>query len=205
MKMGSILRICLFVLLLSGLCSQAGAATITPMSGSAAPGDIKWGSVDNVIDGVLDHDQYLGLGEHPVNTWGGPYTVSFVLSDVYTLTGFNLWNNAGGEDMDGEGVNAFTMNFFDATSTSVGSFSGNAQDVLEKQTIYFGSNFNGVKSIDFVIQSNHPENSDSFRGYALFYEISFEDNSGSPVPEPATMLLFGVGLLGIAGVGRKHG
>jgi len=41
---------------------------------------------------------------------------------------------------------------------------------------------------------------DNEKGISLFVDI---DSPSAPVPEPATMLLFGAGLVGLAGFGRK--
>lgn len=41
-----------------------------------------------------------------------------------------------------------------------------------------------------------------YGGISIYEEIT-RDSSSAPVPEPATMMLFGLGLLGLAGVSRK--
>ena len=110
----------------------AVAATIIPVSGSTTD-TVGGGAVTNVIDGIVDFDSYIAIG--PVagpGTFTGPYTISFDLGGDFTITGMNLWNNGGFIELDGEGINAFSLIFRDATS-SVGEFNGNAADLLAKQ------------------------------------------------------------------------
>lgn len=62
-----------------------------------------------------------------------------------------------------------------------------------------------IGGTDFVVGSNYWEPaSNSFTVWSSYVYAVWTPTSGlSPVPEPATMILFGFGLLGLAGVSRR--
>ncbi len=205
-----ILRAITFLLcfiLFAGFFQNVSAATITPVSGSTAD-PVAYGSINNVIDNDFNYDNHLMLGEFGFNPWTGPYTVRFDLGQDYDLAEFNLWNNAGSIYNDGEGVDAFQLAFFDSSMTPVGTISQyNALDILTQQI--FSIDALNVRFIDFIIQTNHSigttddQGNSTERNYVDFYEVNFEGDVPSPVPVPATMLLLGSGLIGLAGIRRK--
>ncbi len=190
----------LFLILIIWAGGMAQAATVTPVSGSST--SIVWGNVSNVIDGVVDYNSNLALGTSlSFGPFGGPYSVRFDLGAIYDLTGFNLWNNGGSIENDGEGVNDFTLTFYDAAMSSVGSFNGNALDILASQSFSIAAT--GVQFVDFIINSNHsPSDPLGERAYVFFHELNFDGTPASPVPLPAALWLMASGLLGLAGVRR---
>ncbi len=196
-----ILRAVIFYLcfiLFAGFFQVVSAATITPVSGTTT-NNIADGAIANVIDGSMDVDVNLALGTATVGgPFGGPYTVSFDLGNSYDLTGFSLWNNGGEIANDGEGVNSFTLNFFDSSMGSVGTFSNTAQDILTEQSFTFPAAASNVQTVDFVINSNHAVSPE--RVYVYFHEINFE---GTAVPIPSAIWLLGSGLFGLVGIKRK--
>lgn len=164
------------------LSAQTSAPIAYPFAGNAP----HW-----LIDGILDYDQQLVVGTEAPSVFTGPYTIRFDLGANYDLTRFNLWNNAGYLDSDGEGINSFQLQFRSAGNALLGTVAGNAADLLQEQN--FTISAQGVRSVDLVILSNH---SASARGYAALYEVSFNGVTAVPEPESYALMLAGLGLLG---------
>jgi hypothetical protein len=157
------------------------AAVVRPVAGFTSD-LVGNGSVANTIDGVLDFDAFVQLGPTgSAGSFAGPYTVSYELGGLFGITGMTLWNNAGSIELDGEGINAFTLVFRNGAST-IGTYNGSALDVLAPQSFALAAA--GVSAIDLVIQSNHL----TTRTYVDFYEVEFEGTTVVPLPASFPLL-----------------
>ena len=189
------------VLLVIALTQGAATASITPV-GATTSSPIAYtaygSSLANVIDGVPNYDQWLALGQEGGGPFTGPYTVSFDLVAPYSITGFNLWNNGGNIENDGEGIDWFSIEFHDPAHAPLGLFTTWATDTLAEQSWPIPSGFfPNAQYAELVIGSNHAMD---YRPYVIFYEVSFE---GTPtVPVPGALLLGGIGA-GVIGWMRR--
>ena len=128
-------------------------------------------------------------------------TIDFDLGSIFTISSFLLWN-----DHDGQGINNFALLIDDnsdfSSPLSLGSFSAIDNDPIYMQQF----NFEEATGQYVRLQIFNTNNLGGLGAPALlvnFGEVAFDTSNNNSVPEPATTLLFGLGLLGLAGVNRR--
>lgn len=157
------------------------------------------GKTPNVYRGWWDIGAGVGGGLYGAvsglaldSSFATSYTFSFSGTDI--TKGFGIWIFDDGTyasdffSMTVEGLSGNTW-----TSGPIDANSGLNNHAIEG---FIGANLDeGIRSITI--------NNTSSGSFGVFELDHMQIASTAPAPEPATMLLFGLGLLGVAGVSRK--
>lgn len=180
-----------FYLVLSVSRSHADVIGTTDITPSTSLGQYASYSLDQLHDGIVsDAFPYNGYASGFGVTSG---LITLSLDQTYDLNSFSLWNDI---NIQSQGVRSFSLNFLDSSGMSIGT-TGDlfAVSQFDAQVYNFSQTFLGVKTVELNISDSDLQ--------IEIRELSFNGTATSSVPEPATLLLFGAGLIGLTRVRRK--
>ena len=156
------------------------------------------------VTSLPDHAAYTSTSNHwtaqsgeLLNAW-----IKWSFNTAQTLDTIYVWNHQsnGPAGNDGYDVGAFTLTFFDALDSEIGTFSGTlAYDSPSAQAFDFGE-LSGISSVRFDI--NSVQSSTTWTGLA---EVAFGLNESVSVPDSSTTAsLLVLALAGLGLVARRR-
>ncbi len=214
-----VLLLCIFV---STCCFNVNAysSTISPVTVTATSTTIDASNShipEHLIDGSgLDtSNDTHGYGFwHMWMTANGVTTadLTFDLGSNHDVTSIQIWNYNFDDNGGYNGFHRGAKNIELWYQNDGNSFDLKAQDLFvnkatslnEQGQIFDLTHVMTARYVTFRITDNWEDNTVEYDNHHTgLSEVRFYDDAVSPVPEPATMLLFGLGLLCLAGVNRR--
>ncbi|AAZ26600.1 PEP-CTERM sorting domain-containing protein [Colwellia psychrerythraea] len=189
----------------AGLIIGADSVTAPNSNGSALAVNIinQNGLSQNYTSGVTDFDTFLSTATHNnscgSNCWANvpnvifPINLDFSLGGLFELESIGIWNYHGAL-----GLNEFELFAADNSSflgsTSLGTFNVGMESssaVASGQSFSFAST--NASFIRMKLNSNYGST-----GQVAIGEVVFEKASSTDIPEPSTLAIFALGMIGLA-------
>nr|WP_086939721.1 PEP-CTERM sorting domain-containing protein [Thaumasiovibrio occultus] len=153
---------------------SAGTLTYETGSGAIAMGKIQYDGDDNDADNL----DVTGLGSVDLAALGNSFVLDIFEADLGFSYSIGVWSNGGAVSA----VNEYVANGTNVPTSRAFSFAD-----------FAGVDFTSVSAIEFIINT---------KGLAGQNSIDFTVDS-IKVPEPATIALFGMGLMGLGYTRRR--